>query len=343
MRLTLESLVQTLEGLDTAAGGDRRAHTLVEQRLHLSKGRQSEFELFIEGDLDSFGNEMVGGVFSWGNFHDLNTNRDISALVISADNRSGHSRLLAHVAYESARILSENPEIDNQSLLIGISPFLSLIVQSQVMSVSRQMGLTGELILMEQLLNHANEMGISHSRVMNSWKGYSNSDRDFYRNGIAIEVKSSGSRNRVHSISSIDQLLIDEQAEEERLFVYSIGLKADSSRNYKLVTQIDNITRILNPMFHGEFFDQLSGYCGGGYIRNLRDRYNLETGFSVYPAGGLIEVTDDIGILRYSSFVSEEVPRNVENISYKARFEEPTFSRSDVEEVFSAMLASIQS
>ena len=76
-----------------------------------------------------------------GNYHDLTTNRNISALVISADNSSGHSRLLAHIAYESQRILTENPEIDNESLLLfGIGPFLSLIIQSQVLSVAKQMG-----------------------------------------------------------------------------------------------------------------------------------------------------------------------------------------------------------
>ena len=58
--------------------------------------------------MDSFGEQMSGSLFSWGNYHDLTTNRNISALVISADNRSGHSRLLAHIAYESQRILTEN-------------------------------------------------------------------------------------------------------------------------------------------------------------------------------------------------------------------------------------------
>lgn len=335
----LETLVRILEGLDSAAGGDRRAHTLFENRLHLTRGSDSEFELFIEGGRDTFGEQMIGSMFSWGQYHDLNTNRDISALVIGADNRSGHSRLLAHVAYESERILIENPEIDNESLLFEISPFLSLIVQSQVMSIAKQMGLTGELILMEQLLNFATEKGIHHSRVLNAWKGYVNADRDYYANGIAIEVKASGSRNRVHMISSIEQLLLSEEPEEEQLFVFSIGLSSDASRDYKLVTQIDNVERVLNPVLHDDFYDYLARYCGEGYHRNLRDRYNLETGFSISPPGGLIAIDENVDILRYTSFVSGRLPRDVDSVNYKARFENPDFSRKEIESIFSTMLA----
>jgi len=335
----LEALVRILDELPDAIRGGRRAHTLVPNRLHLTRGDDSEFELFIEGERDSFGEQMIGSMFYWGNYHDLNTNRDISALVISADNRSGHSRLLAHVAYESERILSEDPTIDNESLLFAISPFLSLILQSQVMSIAKQMGLTAELILMEQLLNFATGRGIHHSRVLNAWKGYDSADRDYYANGIAIEVKASGSRNRVHMISSIEQLLLSEEPKEEQLFVYSIGLSSDTSRDYKLVTQIDNVERILNPMMHDDFYDFLAGYCGEGYHKNLRDRYNLETGFSISPPGGLIAIDDNVDILRYTSFLSGRLPRDVDSVNYKAIFSDPDFSREEVESVFSMMLA----
>lgn len=335
----LESLVRILDGLDAAIGGDRRAHTLVSNRLHLTRGNNSEFELFIEGERESFGEQMIGSMFSWGDYHDLNTNRNISALVISADNRSGHSRLLAHVAYESERILGDDPMIDNESLLIGISPFLSLIVQSQVLSIPKQMGLTAELILMEQLLNFATDKGIHHSRVVNTWKGYASADRDYYANGIAIEVKASGSRNRVHMISSIEQLLLSEEPKEEQLFVYSIGLSRDTSRDYKLVTQIDNVERILDPIMHDDFYDYLSEYCGEGYHRNLRDRYNLETGFSISPPGGLIAIDKNIEILRYTSFLHGRLPRDVDSVNYNARFNEPDFSREQIERIYSIMLA----
>ena len=334
----LESLVRVLEGLDVAIGGDRRAHILVPNRLHLSRGSDSEFELFIEGERESFGEQMIGSLFSWGNYHDLNSSRNLSALVISADNRSGHSRLLAHVAYESERILLENPLIDNESLLLEISPFLSLIVQSQVMSVPKQMGLTAELILMEQLLSFASEKEIHHSRVLNAWKGYESADRDYYSNAIAIEVKASGSRNRVHMISSIEQLLLSEEPKEERLFVYSIGLSSDTSRGYKLVTQIDNVERILDPALHDDFYDHLASYCGEGYHRDLRDRYNLEPGFTISPSPGLIAIDDNVEILRYTSFVSGTLPRDVDSVNYKARFNDPDMSRKEIEYIFTTLL-----
>ena len=338
MQLNLETLVEILDGLPDAIRGDRTAHTLISDRLHLTRGDDSEFELFIEGEIESFGSQMFGSIFSWGVYHDTSTNRDISALVISADDRAGHSRLLAHIAYESERIVRQDPNITNEALLFSLSPFLSLIVQSRIMPVPKQMGLTGELILMEDLLNFATRKGIHHSRVLNAWRGYENSERDYYSNSIAIEVKASGSRNRVHKISSIEQLLLSEEPKEEQLYVYSIGLSQDTSRPYKLITQIDNVERVLDPLLHDDFYDYLAQYCGEGYHRNLRERYNLETGFTISPSAGLIKIDDSVDILRYSNFTTERLPNDVEGVTYKARLSDPDISRTEVEELYSIML-----
>jgi len=337
----LEDLVSILEDLPDATGGNRKAHTLVSKRLHLCRGSSSEFELFIEGEENSFGTGISGRLFSWGTYHDTNDNREISALVIKVENKSGHSRLLAHVAYESERLLSENPAMDNEALLLGIDPFLSLIVQSHVMSVPKQMGLTGELILMERMLNLANDRGINHSRVLSCWKGYESADRDYYSNGLAIEVKASGTRNRNHNISSIDQLLLSEQPPEERLFVYSLGLSPDPSRDYKLITQIDNVTTILDPTLHDSFFELLEDYCGEGYHRSLRERYSLESGFTASPAPALIEIDDSVEILRYSSFSDGELPGAVDRVKYTAKLDYPALQPSEVEQIISTMLGVI--
>ena len=45
---------------------------------------------------------------------------------------------------------------------------------------------------------------------------------------MAIEVKASN-KDRVHKISSIEQLLLSDEPEEEQLCVYSIGLSPDTS------------------------------------------------------------------------------------------------------------------
>ena len=140
-------------------------------------------------------------------------------------------------------------------------------------------------------------------------------------------------------ISSIEQLLLSEEPEEERLFVYSIGLTPDSSRDYKLVSQIDNVERVLIPELQDDFYDLLARYCGEGYRRNLRDRYNLETGFSISPPGGLIAVDESVDILRYTSFALGRLPANVDSVNYKARFAEPDFSRDEIESIYSIMFS----
>ena len=115
-------------------------------------------------------------------------------------------------------------------------------------------------------------------------------------------------------------------------------MSQDTSRPYKLITQIDNVERVLDPSLHDDFYDYLAQYCGEGYHRNLRDRYNLETGFTISPPAGLIRIDDSVDILRYSSFATGRLPNDVEDVNYKARFNDPDISRTEVEELYSIML-----
>ena len=70
----------------------------------------------------------------------------------------------------------------------------------------------------------------------------------------------------------------------------------------------------------------------------MRDRYNLETGFTISPPAGLIRIDDSVDILRYSSFATGRLPNDVEDVNYKARFNDPDISRTEVEELYSIML-----
>ena len=101
---------------------------------------------------------------------------------------------------------------------------------------------------------------------------------------------------------------------------------------------IDNVERILDPALHDDFYDHLASYCGEGYHRDLRDRYNLESGFTISPPPGLIAINDNVEILRYTSFVSGTLPRDVDSVNYKARFDDPDMSREEIEYIFTTLL-----
>ena len=52
----------------------------------------------------------------------------------------------------------------------------------------------------------------------------------------------------------------------------------------------------------------------------------------------MIRIDDSVDILRYSSFATGRLPNDVEDVNYKARFNDPDISRTEVEELYSIML-----
>ena len=81
----------------------------------------------------------------------------------------------------------------------------SIIPRGGLLSPSEMKGLYGEMVLFSELLDLADQEGISHQAVLDSWKGYLKpARRDFSRiaNRSVIEVKTTGSDDRHHKIGN---------------------------------------------------------------------------------------------------------------------------------------------
>lgn len=249
--------------------------------------------------------------------------------------------MMAHLAYEALEIVTTNPGVDNAQLLEALTPFVSLVIQRTILSPPQQMGLTGELLLLVELLNFAeqHEPPIDKRLALGAWKGWDSASRDFLGDNVALEVKTTGQESRRHAVHPIHQLLPDPDRPDERVYVYSVGLRPDRSQSFGLLSAFDRIDSRLESDETQIFLHQLSQYGGWGFDPELRSYYELEVGFSTPHPPALYRVDNLPDILRPESFVGGSPPERASRISYELSLEglQPC-SRADRESVLRQLL-----
>lgn len=318
----IEALFAQLEGLQRSTGEERLATSLVPGRLYVA--RSGEFlELFIEGPRDSFGQMLGARHFRWGEFRDLDSGRTVPALVLKVKHGATGARLLSHVTYEVMAALERDPEITNSVLLQAIAPFLSLLLEAVVLSIEEQMGLMGELLLLQELLNLAVSQApaVPVSRVLECWHGWQPAGRDYSGSGIAVECKATAADVRVHTLAGMYQVLPDVNAAEERVYVFSVGLRSDPSSPFRLIEQVERIEAAIPSAEHASFRSRLRQYAGKGFDLALREQYSLCAGFRQTFDGVLFRTDILDGVLRPSSFVGGTPPSRTLRISYDLSLE----------------------
>ena len=311
----VEELASAIEALSRTPGEDRDAQTLWSERLHVGRNADDCIELFIEGTLESFAQSAVGHGLEFGRFKERRNAREFTALVIRSGPGVGWVRPMAHLAYEAVQAVHRDPQVTNEALLRSLSPFLRLAIARELLSTEHQVGLTGELIFLQELLNAASALGVSSRTALSRWTGWSAASRDFKGEGIAVEVKATGGPSRQHWVHPMYQLL-PEPSSGEKVFVCSIGLRVDRSRPYRLTTAIKRILERLPDESHEQFMEQLGQYGGKGFEVAQWRQYELEPGFLVTQAPALFRV-DELGdILRPESFSDGKPPGRAVDMRY---------------------------
>jgi hypothetical protein len=312
---SLEDLVTTIFELSPTDSDARNAVTLWQNRLHISRSRDGDLELFVEGDRPSFGNSILGRALEFGRFRDAIQNREFDAVLISAGGEERWIRPVAHIAYEAVQLVREDPNITNERLFELIAIYLGLISEKELMSVEQQGGLIGELLFLQELLTTATSRGLPTSRVLNAWKGWDSASRDFAHDEVAVEVKTSATGSRQHWIQPIEQLLGTSSG--ERVYLLSIGIVRDRSRSLTLISMINRVTELLDPAGTNVLEHYLEGYCGIGYTSAQIGYYSLEPGFRITAPASLFRVDNLSDIMRPEVFVLGQQPARVVEIGYR--------------------------
>ena len=335
----VESLVAEIRQLPESSRPARDALTLSPERLHLAKTSDGCVELFIEGARDSFGRAAVGRALEFGEYQELRESREFNALLIRSSSVETGIRPMAHVAYEALRALDVEPNISNEHLLGLLAPYLGLVVDRELLSVEQQLGLLGEMMFMTELMNRADEIGAGAGSVVRSWTGWDSASRDFVGTQVAVEAKVTRSTSRSHWIHPMYQLLAA-TGEAERVYVFSVGVNVDRSRNYHLVTAVNRVLDRVPGRHREELVTALRQYAGVGFDETYVRQYELEPGFLVTQPPTLVRVDHLRDILRPESFAGGVVPPRVADLRYVVDLDGlPGVAADERQKVLDALLA----
>jgi hypothetical protein len=314
--------------------------SLGDSRLLLSRGADQEYCLFLKGPLASFGRLPFLPCLEFRQEAvDADSGETFPALKITAPRFTQGNAAVAHVLYELIRLMTEDPSIDNNSLLSRVSWILQILgSQNGPMSDTKQRGLVAELILLLELLRQVRHRGLSPDRVIDKWV---DGRRDFVGNGVAIEVKSTASVTRRHHISSIDQLDVDPDV--ETVFLYSVGLRHDPGTQKRLPDYVGAVEAELvqdggEPLLDArETFE--SKLASHGYEPKHGGLYASGDGIRQSPSlpPRLFNV-EELERMTIDDFKNGELPTGVVSVSYELEISSEPISISGKTKIFDTMI-----
>jgi hypothetical protein len=340
--MDIEQIDEAFRSIAPSADGKWSIRTLIAERLHLSMSPERTPALFIEGDKASFGPlPPISSVDHSNSVTSLPSGREFRALRITANDQQNSRRALAHIAYELVWRLEQIPSPNNLDLLKEVRWLFPLLGGQRLpMSRERQLGFIGETLFLRRLLNRAHQHRIDVKHALQSWMGFEPAKRDFYREGTAVEVKSTGLQARLHHIGSIDQLTPQQQ--NEAVYLFSVGIRSDPSAPKRLPNFVLDIEALLvdqdgNPN-HGAldmFRSQAATY---GFAWSDQDLYERENGFLAPHLFPELFDTDDLNCLQLSHFVDGKIPETVRSISYVLEVAGTPLQASTANQVLDALL-----
>ncbi|HUR24943.1 MAG TPA: PD-(D/E)XK motif protein [Candidatus Thermoplasmatota archaeon] len=340
--MEIEQTITAFEAIPIAAPPSWTTKTLVDGRLHISRGAGGRYTVFLEGEMVSFGPvPKISGLEHRADVKAIPSGKVLAALKIEAPDTPFGNRAIAHVAYELERRLKAQPDSDNAQVLRDLAWILRLLGERSLpLDANRQKGLVGECILLRQLLTLARANGISATDVLRRWFGHLPAQRDFAAKDLAVEVKATGQDLRIHHIQGLAQL--EPQTPTERVFVYSIGIKIDPSAQRKLPDFVQDVSNALvrddgSPDLEARaiFAAKAHEY---GYVAESEPAYRMLPGFAKAHLPPALFREVDLDRLRSSSFVGGALPAMVPAVEYDLRLDAAPLSPQERDAVLLELL-----
>ena len=137
----------------------------------------------------------------------------------------------------------------------------ALVSQTEILSEERQAGLFGELLLLERLL------GAGVADAVASWVGPDRQAHDFRLGSVELEVKTTSSAKRIHTINGLGQLSASVDCE---LHLVSMQI-ADAGSGGRALPDLADDVRALVPAGDQKAFE--ARLEASGYAERHRDHY----------------------------------------------------------------------
>lgn len=243
---TYEQILATTSGLAASASVDERHVEWLTSTgvVGLSRTYESRIEIFLAGSKLKPNFRVVRESLEYQTWH-----RGVGEPTVDANRlllpAAGHFDQVA--AFLCTELLRNGADFDLASAFRTAEPVIELAISRLRLSDEALLGLIGELLLLNALLQRAPVERVP--AVASSWLGWRVSTRDFSWKWVGVEVKTTTRTESSHKVQGVHQ--VEPQGDpdrgdgtESKLFLVSIGLEwapPNQGNTYALPGIVDSI------------------------------------------------------------------------------------------------------
>lgn len=266
-----EEMLDVVASTPSASAGDARdiAWLTTSEVIGVARDQSGRLEVFLAGDELSPRTATVKDALEHHEWHR-------GARVPLAANRLllpafGHyDQVCAFIATE---LLRSGADTDLAEAFSSTESIVELAIKRLQLSESAMIGLLGELLLLDAMCRQAEDHLVG--QVVNSWKGWHRSARDFVWDSVGVEVKTTSRATSSHEVQGIHQVEpagIEDGGAEQRLVLVSIGLQPSEPSSSSFAV----------PMLVQRVVDRMEATGNGALVRQFITNvavYGSESGF----------------------------------------------------------------
>jgi hypothetical protein len=181
-------------------------------------------------------------------------NKTVSLLELAVSAPSLYRQFYHFAVATAERVLVENRS-GIEAVLLELQGFAELLEAKPLLGIERQLGLLGELILLERLVIHGGP------NALDAWIGPLHEPHDFRIGRVEYEVKTTVRARRVHTIHGPEQLVPTKGC---KLFLLSVLLgPAGAETGFSLAEMVEHLSaRLQSAPARAQQFAQTLETCG---------------------------------------------------------------------------------
>jgi hypothetical protein len=245
-----ETLRTELMGLPRPkSDGDRLTYWVVDRVLGIAKTSIGAIELFLVGDKVIASSNLVRRHLE----HDLwEISEDQSKVMANRIVLPADPHFLPLAALIAVELVNCGLS-DARSLpeaFKSVEPLIELALRRSVLAEEHIVGLIGELLCLEVMLDAVSDLPTHRSSVLDMWRGHLGGLRDFVIGDTAIEVKTTQGQSSSHVFSGLHQVEPSSATGllEKDLLLLSIGLSRGGAEGQSLAELVERISSKLIPV-----------------------------------------------------------------------------------------------
>lgn len=238
-----ENLRSELEALAPPTNvEDRKTLWVVDRVFGIAKTINGAIELFLVGERVNPSTSLVRRHLGYGQWQIAEDFARIDSNRIMLPAEPHFLPLAAMIGVELVRFGLTSSDALQESFR-KVEPLIELALRQAALAEEHILGLVGELLCLEVMLDSATNKREMRASVLDMWRGHSSGLRDFLIGDVAIEVKTTHSQTSSHKFTGLHQVEPDMKhgSQESGLFLLSMGLTTSESEGQSLSAVVQRI------------------------------------------------------------------------------------------------------